>query len=541
MSTPPYTPVGGGVPPNPPYDPKSQWKAYREQQKAAWRAQRENWKAQRRAMKTQFISAYGPRVPSMVGPLLMISIGVIALLIVTGRVAAHDFFDWYAHWWPLLLIIAGLGMLAEWFIDLRRETPVRRSGGVVGILIMVGIVGLLASGWKHTEAFREQFGNNDDFFNVFGLPEHDFDRSTLSAQIPVNAAIDIENPRGDVNITAGDVSAIQVESHEVAFAGSEDEAKQIFDAEAPHLTVSGNAVLLKSDTNNNGRLNLTITVPRTAQVLVNASKGDVVLAGLGAGATVTAAHGDVHLNSINGSVQVHLEDGKGDFSAHELGGDLTLDGTSGDLTFSDIKGKINQSGEIRGEVHIEHATGPVHLHTSVTDLMIAELPGDMTLDDDDLRVTEAKGPVRVDTHSKDIDLSQIYGDSVVETRDGRISVAPAGNYSVEAKNDKGDVEVTLPPNASVTVDSTTHNGDIISEYALAISGDENKTAHGNIGQGGARLKLSASNGDVHINKGAGFPAAAPETPEPPAAPRAAAGSIPHLKAPRTPSAPPVTQ
>jgi hypothetical protein len=40
-SVPPNMPPGGGVPPFPPYDPKTQWKAYREQQKAAWRAQRE--------------------------------------------------------------------------------------------------------------------------------------------------------------------------------------------------------------------------------------------------------------------------------------------------------------------------------------------------------------------------------------------------------------------------------------------------------------------------------------------------------------------
>ena len=61
----------------------------------------------------------------------------------------------------------------------------------------------------------------------------------------------------------------------------------------------------------------------------------------------------------------------------------------------------------------------MHLHTSVTDLQVAALPGDMTLNSDDLRVTEAKGQVHVITHSKDVDLSQIYGDSYVEDRDGR--------------------------------------------------------------------------------------------------------------------------
>jgi DUF4097 and DUF4098 domain-containing protein YvlB len=181
------------------------------------------------------------------------------------------------------------------------------------------------------------------------------------------------------------------------------------------------------------------------------------------------------------------------------------------------------------------------MHTTVTDLELVSLPGDMTLNSDDLRIAEAKGPVHVVTHSKDIDLSQIYGDSYVEDRDGRISVEPAGNYSVEAKNGKGNVEVTLPPNASATVDGRTRNGDIVSDFSLTVSGDESKTVTGRIGSGGSRIVLSAENGDVRIKKGSGFPPA-PPAPTAAAAPKApAAPNAPHLKAPKALPAQPVTQ
>ena len=92
-----------------------------------------------------------------------------------------------------------------------------------------------------------------------------------------------------------------------------------------------------------------------------------------------------------------------------------------------------------------------------------------------------KGLVHVVTRSKDVDLSQVYGDSYVEDRDGTISIEPAGAYNVEAKNDKGDVELTLPPNASGTVDGHTHNGDIVTEFGLAVSGEEDKSVTGRIG------------------------------------------------------------
>ncbi len=533
-SQPPYTPPGGV----PPYDPRTQWRVYREQQRAAWRAQRDAWKAQRHAWKAGYGGTYVPHVPSVVGPIILIGIGVVGLLIYTGHISTSTFWAWYGHWWPVLLIAAGVALLGEWALDMRRKTPVHRGSGFVGILILLALLGLGASGWNGIWGpMRAQWGDHDDnFFNMFGLPERDQDQQVLNTAVPASAIVQIENPRGDVSVTAGDASEVQVQAHQVAFANSDADAKRIFDAEQAHVTVSGNSVLVKSESNKSGRVNLAITVPKGAQVTINAGHGDVTAAGLGAGATVTSSHGEVHLSTIHGSVQVHFSNDRGDFSAHGIDGDLTADGNCNDVTFSEIKGKVSVNGEIFGDVHMENVAGPLHLHTSVTELQVASLPGDLTLNSDDLRVSEAKGEVRVTTHAKDVDLSQIYGDTFVTNSHGQISVAPAGPYNVEAKNGKGDVEVTLPPNASATVDGRTHNGDIVSDYGLGISGDESKTVSGKIGTGQSRITLVADVGDLRIKKGEGFP---PVPPTPPAAP--ASANAPHLKAPKAPPEQPVTQ
>lgn len=550
---PPSTPPGGGAPPPyPPYDPKTQWRVYREQQKAAWRAQRDAWKAQRQAQhyawKASRVAAYGPRVPSVVGPIILIAIGVIALLLVTGRIDSGQFWTWYSNWWPLLLIGAGLALLAEWAIDLRRETPVRRSSSFIGILIFLAVLGFCAAGWNHARPWFHWNGDGDEFFNAFNLPEHNMEQQALSQQIPANAAIQIENPRGNVSITAGDGSAITVQAHEVAYANSDSEAKKIFDDVAAHVTTSGSAVLLKTESNSYGLVNLTVTVPKTATVTINAGKGDVSASGLGAGVTVTA-RGDVQLNTIAGPVEAHFTHGHHDFSAHDIQGDVAIDGSVSNITLSEIKGRVSQSGEILfGDAHVENVHGPLHLHTSITDVEVAELPGDLTLDSDDLRINQAKGQVRVVTRSKDIDLNQIYGDSYVETRNGRIAIEPAGAYGVEARNSKGDVEVTLPPNASATVNVHTHNGDIVSDYPIPATEGENKTATFTIGSGSSRIVLNASNGDVHIKKGPGFPSAPT-----PAAPKVPMLNVPpyhrippgfegkQLKEPSVPPPPPVKQ
>ena len=536
-SAPPNMPPGGGAPP--PYDPKMQWRVYREQQRAAWRAQRDAWRAQRHAWKANYVGAYGPRVPSVVGPVILICVGVIALLLATGHIDASSFSSWYGRWWPLLLIVAGLALLGEWALDMRRPTPVHRSGSFVGILFLVALLGLCAAGWNHMRPWIGGWNGDNDFFNFWGQPEHDFDQPTDTTTIPANATIQIVNPRGDVSITAGDEPSLQVQAHEMAYAESDSEAKKIFDSESAHLTVNGTAVLVQSNGNDHGRVNLTITVPRTAKVTVNASKGDVTASGLGTGIDVTAGHGDIHLDAISGPVNVHFSNDKHDFSAHEINGDVTATGNCNDVTLSEIQGKISLNGELFGETHIESAGEQIDLHTPYTDLQIASLPGDMTLDSDNLHVSDAKGLVHVTTRSKDIDLSEIYGDTSVQSSNGTISVAPAGAFNVDAKNDKGDIELTLPPDMSATVNGQTHNGDIVTDYGLTISGDENKTVSGKIGSGTAHIQLSTSNGDLHIKKGSAFPAAAPAAGKTPTAP--AAPNAPHLKSNKMLPQQPVTQ
>jgi DUF4097 and DUF4098 domain-containing protein YvlB len=527
-------PPGGGAPP--PYDPNTQWRTYREQQKAAYRAQRDAWRAQRHVWKANYVGTYGPRVPSMVGPIILVTVGVIALLIMSGHLDSGTFWEWYGRWWPLLLIGAGLALLGEWALDMRRKTPVRRSGGFIGILIFLAFLGAVSAAHNHFWGPNHIDFGDDGFFSNFGMPEHDSDQPVDSRQIPANASIEIRVPRGDVSITASDQPNLEVHAQEVAYANSDSGAKKIFDAEAAHVTVNGTSVLIQSQSNGRGRVNLSVSVPKTAHVTVKADWDSVTASGLGSGVDITA-RGDIHLSSITGPVVAHFIHGKHDvFAAQDVQGDMTLEGDVNDITVSDIKGGISQNGDIPGDVSMENVAGPVHLRTSVTTLDAADLPGELTLNDDDLRIIGAKGEVHVATRSKDVDLSQVDGDSHVEDRDGNIRIDLAGAYGVDANNSKGDVEITLPPDASATVNGHTHNGEVITDFTLAVSGDEDKTVSGRIGAGAAHILLSSDNGDLHIKKGSAVPPTTPEAPAAPAPPNAR-----HLKSPKTPPEQPVTQ
>jgi len=100
----------------PPYNSQEvrrQWKEWGRAQREAARAQRYQWRYYHR--------------PSVAGPVLLLAVGIIALLMETGRLSAVRFWSWYANWWPMLLIGIGLIMLLEYFFDRNNPYAGRRS------------------------------------------------------------------------------------------------------------------------------------------------------------------------------------------------------------------------------------------------------------------------------------------------------------------------------------------------------------------------------------------------------------------------------
>jgi DUF4097 and DUF4098 domain-containing protein YvlB len=546
MASQPPTPPPGQPYGGPPFggDPRDYWRFQKEQRKAAWRAQRAQWKAQQDILRAQ---RRANRVPSIAGPILLIGVGIIFLLVMTGRLDGEFVWNWYKHWWPVLLIGLGLVALAEWALDMRRDQPrMRGFGGYVALVILLAILGATGSGFDHFwGSIRDNMGDDgNDFFSALGQPEHDQDQPVLNSTVPANAQVEIQNPHGDISISAADGNQISVTAHQVAYASDDREANKIFDSQKAQVTVTGDAVLVKVDGNSNGKTNLVVTVPRTASVNVNSGRGGVTIAGLAGNVDATVEHGDLETTAIEGHVHAHLSH-DGDFSAHDVKGDLSVDGSGGDLTLTDLHGAVTVQGDY-SNVHVERADQPLHFHSSRTDMELARLPGDLSLSLESLHATEIVGPVRVTTHSKDIELNQVYGETHIEDRDGRVELGLAGSYPAEVKNEKGDVDITLPPGAAVTVDGTTNNGDIVSDFPLQISGDDDKRVTGNIGRGGPKLLLSTEHADLHIRRGTESISPTPPSistppkvgaaPQPPAPP-----GVPHLKVSRGESSKPISQ
>ena len=490
--------------------------------------------SQRDAAQAQRYYQRSLRRPSMLGPLVLIVLGVIALLVETNKVNPVRLWDWYIRWWPLLLIGVGLLSLGEWWLD-RRHVGAgyrwrgRSHAGLVTLIVCLAVLAYMASATTHGLHGMHVFGHGrDDLFSHLMGQEHDDDRS-LNRQIPARAPIDIQVPHGDVTVTQSGDDQIHVQAHLVVYAANDRAARRNLDALTPQLVVDGANVTLRAADLSDGHADLTIEIPTGAVPSVTAGHGDVTLEGLAGPANVNADRGDVKADNIAG--EVHVRMGKGDFSAHAITGDLSLQGRLDDVSISDVQGKVGLEGDFFGDTNLAHIASSVHFHSSRTNVEAIMIPGDLSIDSGDLQLNNATGPVRISTSAKDVECSGITGDLRVEDGDGDISlgvVAPVGELDIHNRN--GAINLTVPRDAGFQLQATARNGSIESKLDLPVtSAGEGQSISGSVGKGGPRVALVSDHGDIAIT-------AMDVVPEPPAPP--AAPGPPGSLAPPAPPAPP---
>jgi DUF4097 and DUF4098 domain-containing protein YvlB len=519
---PPYPPPG--APGGPPYG--NDWKYQRRVLKEQARAQRDMFRAQRDAYRYQVRSM---RRSSILGPVVLITLGVIFLLVQTGHLQGYRLWEWYARFWPFLLVGAGVVMLLEWAYDQYTQSDStqphyrrRVGGGVFTLLVLLAVTGVIFSGMReggHTRLFNGMSINQDNLDEFFG-DKHESDQS-LAQPFPAGASLSVDNPRGDVTISGtSDDNQIHVAVHKEVYTRSDADADAKAQRLNPNINTSGNNVTLSVPAIDGGRADLTITVPATASPSVTANHGDVKINSIKGAVNVTANHGDVELSAITGNITARINNGGASFSAHSITGALTLEGHGHDTTLSDLSGPVTMTGEFFGDTHFEHIRGPIKFHTSRTDFQLGRLDGDIEISSNsDLSATDALGPVTLTTRNRNINLERIGGDVSVTNRNGSVEVTsapPLSNVTVENRN--GSVALTVPEQSSFAYQFDATNGDIQSDFPqikVANEDSQKKVVNGTIGGGGQLLRITTSQGDISLKKASLMPL----PPLPPAPPK----------------------
>ena len=472
---------------------------------------------------------------SMTGPVILILLGVLFLLGNLHLISWVTLGMWFAHYWPLLLILWGALKLFE-HQRAKQEgvaAPGIGAGGVV-LLIFLVIFGLIAThaASVHWGELRDQFdiGDNDIPFlgKTFEYNEQ------LSHDLPAGAAVKIVNDRGAVNVSISNSDKIEISAHKKIRADNQDDANKWNEQTKAQVNVSGNLVTVNANTRGAGdhpvTVDLNVSIPRKAAVTVAAQRGDVSVMGRDGTVEVSSQRGDVTVDDVNGDVNLNVDHGvnMGHSSARvtQVSGDVSVQGRVDEVTISDVKGGVHLNGDFSDSLRLSKIGKSVSFKSSRTELEFAKLGGDLDLDSGDLRADNITGPVRVSTRAKDLTLTGIAGDARIQDENGdvRVSLKAPGNVQIDNRN--GDITVGVPEKMGFKVDARTHGGEVSSDFSeiQPSNGDNEGKATGTVGSGAVRLVLNGEHGNINLRKGqvesaSSGEAQSPEPPKPPRPPR----------------------
>jgi DUF4097 and DUF4098 domain-containing protein YvlB len=516
-------------PPPPSYDPRAQRQYYRDQA----RARRAAFRAQRQQMRYQW---HLHRRGSVLGPLLLIAVGVLFWMTENNHISYVSFTQWYGRWWPLMLVAAGVVLLAEWTFDQHQmrdpeRAPYRRSiGGGVFLLLVIGIVGMTAQeASKHfVDGGRFELGGwhfDENDFDALTGDKHESDQAIDLALAP-GGAVSVVNPHGDITVNGtSDDGRVHIAVHKQVYAQSDSDAVSKAQQLTPNATYNGTALTITEPSQEGARTDLILTVPAAVPTSVNANHGDVHVASIKAPVTVTANHGEIDLSAITGLATVRINNNGSSISAHSLGGGIAIEGHGQEVTLIDIVGPVTIWGDFFGTTHMEHINGTIHFHTSRAEMQAVRLDGVAEIGRPaDLTVDRAVGPFVMTTKNHNVKLDRIAGDISVSDHNGKVELTaapPLSNINIVDSN--GSVNLVLPEHAGFSVQANTTNGEIETGLPISILGGENhRSLNGVVGAGGPTVRITTTNGDISIHKDA----VQPLPTNPPAPPKLTLAPVP---------------
>jgi DUF4097 and DUF4098 domain-containing protein YvlB len=469
---------------------------------------------------------------SFSAPIVLIAIGTVFLLGTMGVLDWHNLGRWFAHYWPVLLIISGVIKLIEYQQAQRQGTRVSGlSAGGIFLIIVIIIAGLVATQASHVN--WGEIGDHIDIdngdFPMFGS-KYSFD-DQLTQAFPAGASLRVNNSRGAVNISASEDDQIRVVVHKRISAENQGDADKWNAGTKPQITVSGTVVTLNANNQGAGdhwvAADLDISLPRKAAIVAATHYGDVGIIGREGDLDITSQKGDVTTTDINGKVSLKLDHSSARIS--QITSDVSIDGRANDVSIEDVKGAVHLDGEFMESVKLAKISQGVTFKSSRTDMDFSRLDGDLDLDSGDLQASDVIGPLRLTTRSKDIRLTGVSGDVRLQDENGSVELRMNKIGSTQIDNRKGDIQIYLPDKAGFQLDARARNGEVETDFdQLKIdNSNDQAVATGTVGGGGPRLVVNNEHGTIEIRKTSSL-AEAPEEPNP------KPPKTPHTPTPKTP-------
>lgn len=448
------------------------------------------------------------RARSFAGPVVLIIVGVVFLLGNMHLLSWSSLGVWFAHYWPVLLIVWGLIKLAEHMQAQKRglRPPGIGAGGVLLVVVIV-ISGLSATQAvrfrEHWPNIRDEFNIDDeDFNNIFG-DNFSFD-DHLDQAFPAGASLKVIDNDGAVSVHGSDDNKIIVVVRKRVGADNQSDADKYNSETKPTITATGGLVTLDAKTSASGdhaiKTDLDISLPRKTPVSIVSRRGEVNVVSREGNLDLAVQHGDVNVEDITGSVKMNLE--KGSAKIEQITGDVHVEGRLNETSVSDVTGTLQLDGEFQESVKLSHISKSVTFKSSRTDMEFAKIDGDLSLDSDDLHAEAITGPLHLVTRSKNIRLEDVSGDVRLQDDNGGVEVEMRSLGNVQIDNREGDIHLGLPERSSFRVDARTRDGEVQSDFPeLKVENNDDKgSANGSVGNATAHVVINNEHGGIEIRR-----------------------------------------
>src|SRR6478672_9676634 len=331
---------------------------------------------------------YRPRPRSIVGPLVLITIGVLFLLRTTGVISLQSFRNWMVHYWPLLLIFWGVAKLLEhvWARQHGEPTPRLGAGGIVLLIFIIlfgtGVTRTADWNWRGIGA---DMGVDDDWENMFGT-HYDF-TDNFAQPLTGGSEIKIISAQGDITVTPSEDNQVHAVVRKSVRSDSQENANRMNESTHPKFIQQGNLWLLDLTRGDfeKTRFDLDLQLPKKLALSLSTRRGNLSVSEREGNVDLSTDRGNLSAENVKGATSLHLRHGS--VNAKTITGNVQVDGDVEDGNVSDVTGTLDFNAGYNGTVQLAHIGQRLHLKSVRTDLQLAKLDGEISMCFSDTRAT----------------------------------------------------------------------------------------------------------------------------------------------------------
>ncbi|HSU32416.1 MAG TPA: DUF4097 family beta strand repeat-containing protein [Bryobacteraceae bacterium] len=197
----------------------------------------------------------------------------------------------------------------------------------------------------------------------------------------------------------------------------------------------------------------------------------------------------------------------GDLNLASLTGDVDLTGRGGDIELEKIAGKVTIRGHYEGMLSLRDVSQPIHVENMGTHLDVQRAPGEIRIDRGTLSAQNVVGPVKLSTDATDVALREFTEGLELSVDRGDVSLhplqLPLSKMNIHTRS--GNIDLALPPSSTFTIAANAERGDIENDFGGALTlRDVGRGAHlqGAIGSG-PDIHLTTDRGTITVRKSDG--------------------------------------